>query len=225
MYTGAIVAGGRSTRFGDADKSVAELGGVPMIRRVADRLAGAGDPVPPGAERAAGGDPVVDDLVVNCRPDQRDAIAAALSGLPLSVRWALDAETDRGPMAGIGNACRVAPGEFAFVVACDTPFVDPAFVEALFADAADAAADAAIPRLSDRWLQTTHAVYRADAMAAACERALDRGDRKVLAAVEPLSVVRVDEATIRERTTEHTFTNVNTREELADAEAYLAEHV
>jgi len=225
MYTGAIVAGGRSTRFGDADKSVAELGGVPMIRRVADRLAGAGDPVPPGAERAAGGDPVVDDLVVNCRPDQRDAIAAALSGLPLSVRWALDAETDRGPMAGIGNACRVAPGEFAFVVACDTPFVDPAFVEALFADAADADADAAIPRLSDRWLQTTHAVYRADAMAAACERALDRGDRKVLAAVEALSVVRVDEATIREHTTEHTFTNVNTREELADAETYLAEHI
>lgn len=222
MHTGAIVAGGRSTRFGDADKSVADLGGVPMIRRVAERLAGTGDPVPPGAERAAGGDPVVDDLVVNCRPDQRDAIAAALGGLPLSVRWALDDEPDRGPMAGIGNACRAAPGEFVFVVACDTPFVDPAFVDALFADAADA--DAAIPRLSDRWLQTTHAVYRADAMAAACERALARGDRKVLAAVEALSVVHVDEATIRERTTEHTFTNVNTREELADAEAYLAEH-
>ncbi|OYR58350.1 molybdenum cofactor guanylyltransferase [Halorubrum halodurans] len=225
MPTGAIVAGGRSTRFGDADKSVAELAGVPMIRRVADRLAGADDPVPPGAARAGGGDPVVDDLVVNCRPDQREAIAEALDGYPLPVRWALDDEPDRGPLAGIRNACRAAPGEYAFVVACDVPFVDPSFAEALLADAADADADAAIPRLEDRWFQTTQAVYRADATAAACDRALARGDGKILAAVDELSVVRVEDATIRERTSEHTFTNVNTREEFEAAAARLAEHV
>lgn len=225
MPTGAIIAGGRSTRFGDADKSVAELGGVPMIRRVADRLAGADDPVPPGASRAGGGDPVVDDLVVNCRPDQREAIAEALDGCPLPVRWALDAEPDRGPLAGIRNACRAAPDEYALVVACDVPFVDPSFAATLFADAAAAGADAAIPRLDDRWFQTTQAVYRADATAAACDRALARGDGKVLAAVEELSVVRVDDATIRERTTEHTFTNVNTSEEFEAAAARLAEYV
>jgi molybdopterin-guanine dinucleotide biosynthesis protein A len=225
MPTGAIIAGGRSTRFGDADKSVAELAGVPMIRRVANRLAGADDPVPPGASRAAGGDPVVDDLVVNCRPDQREAIAEALDGYPLPIRWALDDEPDRGPLAGIRNACRAAPGEYAFVVACDVPFVDPSFAEALLADAADADADAAIPRLEDRWFQTTQAVYRADATAAACDRALARGDGKILAAVDELSVVRVEDAAIRERTSEHTFTNVNTREEFEAAAARLAEHV
>ncbi|MDZ5812907.1 molybdenum cofactor guanylyltransferase [Halorubrum sp. AD140] len=220
MTTGAIVAGGRSTRFGDRDKSVAELADTPMIRRVANRLAGTDDPVPPGATRAASGDPVVDDLVINCRPDQRDAIAAALDGVALPVRWALDDEPDLGPVAGIRNACRAAPSEYAVVVACDMPFVDPAFVATLREDAAGH--EAAVPQLDDRWLQTTQAVYRAEAMATACDRALARGDRKVLAPLEELDGVIVGDETIRLRTTARTFTNVNTREELAEAEAAIA---
>ena len=221
MTTGAIVAGGRSTRFGDVDKSVAELGGVPMIRRVANRLAGTDDPVPPGATRAAGGDPVVDDFVINCRPAQRDAIADALDGFELPVRWALDDEPDQGPVAGIRNVCRAAPDEYVVVVACDMPFVDPAFVETLVDDAAGH--EAAVPRLDDRWFQTTQAVYHADAMAAACDRALARGNRKILDPLDELDRVVVGDAAIRERTTERTFTNVNTREELAEAEAIVAD--
>ncbi|WP_193309252.1 molybdenum cofactor guanylyltransferase [Halorubrum halophilum] len=216
MTTGAILAGGRSTRFGDRDKAVAALAGVPLVRRVADRLVGADDPVPPGADRAAGGEPVVDELVVNCRPDQRAAIDAALDGLSVPRRWALDDEPDLGPVAGIGNACRTATGEYVAVVACDMPFVDPGFLAALAGDAAGR--DAAIPQLDDRWFQTTQAVYRAAPMAAACERALARGDRKILAPIADLEYAVVDDAAIRERTTDRTFTNVNTQEELAAAE-------
>jgi molybdopterin-guanine dinucleotide biosynthesis protein A len=221
VTTGAILAGGRSTRFGDGDKAVADLAGVPMIRRVADRLAGADDPVPPGATRAAGGDPIVDGLVVSCRPDQRASIAAALSGLPLPVTWALDDDPDLGPIAGIRNACRAAPSAYVAVVACDMPFVDPAFLASLRGDAAGR--EAAVPRLDDRWLQTTQAVYRADATAAACDRALARGDRKVVAPVAELDRVVVDDETVRSRTTERTFANVNTREELDEAEAAIAD--
>jgi len=221
VTTGAIVAGGHSTRFGDRDKSVAELAGVPMIRRVADRLAGADDPVPPGAARAASGDPVVDDLVISCRPDQREAIAAALDGLPLPVTWALDEEPDLGPVAGIRNACRAAASEYVAVVACDMPFVDPAFLASVREDAAGR--EAAVPQLDDRWFQTTQAVYRAEAMAAACDRALARGDRKVVAPLAELDRVVVGDETIRSRTTARTFTNVNTREEFADAAAAIAE--
>jgi molybdopterin-guanine dinucleotide biosynthesis protein A len=220
VTTGAILAGGRSTRFGDRDKAVAELAGVPMIRRVADRLAGTDDPVPPGATRAASGDPVVDEIVINCRPDQREAIGAALAGLPLPVTWAVDDEPDLGPTAGIRNACRAAPSEYVAVVACDMPFVDPGFLASLREDAAGR--EAAVPRLDDRWLQTTQAAYRADAMAAACDRALARGDRKVLAPLEELDRVVVGDETIRSRTTERTFTNVNTREELNEAAAAIA---
>ena len=43
MGAGVIVAGGRSTRFGERDKAVADLAGTPMIRRVVDRIAGVTD--------------------------------------------------------------------------------------------------------------------------------------------------------------------------------------
>jgi molybdopterin-guanine dinucleotide biosynthesis protein A len=218
VTTGAILAGGRSTRFGDADKTVAPVAGVPMIRRVADRLAGADDPVPPSADRAGGGDPAVDELVVNCRPDQREAIAAALSGVPLPVRWAPDEEPDLGPLAGIRNACRAATDPYAAVVACDMPFADPSFLAALRETAAEPGVEAAVPRLDDRWYQTTQAVYATEPAADACDRALDRGERKVLAMLEQLNEAVVDDDAIRSLTTDRTFTNVNTRSELAEAE-------
>jgi len=221
MTSGTILAGGRSTRFEDVDKSVAELGGVPLIRRVANRLAGTDDSISPGAARASGGDPVVDELVINCRPDQRDAIATALDGVPLPVRWAFDDTSDLGPVAGIRNACRVASNEYAVVVACDMPFVDPAFLASLIDDAAGR--EAAIPRLDDKWFQTTQAVYHANAMETACDRALVRGDRKLLAPLDELDRVIVDDNTVRDRTSKRTFLNVNTREELATAEAILAD--
>ncbi|WP_424016003.1 molybdenum cofactor guanylyltransferase [Halorubrum xinjiangense] len=229
MTTGAILAGGRSTRFGDADKAVAPIADVPMIRRVADRLAGTDDPVPPGAGRASGGDPVVDELVVNCRPDQREAIERALSGVPLPVRWALDEEPDLGPLAGIRNACRAASEPYAAVVACDMPFVDPTFLAAVREkaaepgfEAAEEAAEAVVPRLDDRWYQTTQAVYATEPAAAACDRALDRGDRKVLAMVDQLEAVVVDDEAIQSLTTERTFTNVNTQSELDEAKRAVA---
>jgi molybdopterin-guanine dinucleotide biosynthesis protein A len=200
MRSAVIVAGGRSTRFGDRDKAVADLGGVPMIRRVAERLA-----------------ETCDRFVVNCRADQRDAIETAMAGLDPTV--ALDTDPDRGPVAGIARGLRAVDAEYAAVVACDMPFVDPAFLASLRADAAGR--DAAVPRLDDRWFQTTQAVYRAEAMAAACDRALANGERKILAPLERLDRVVVGDETIRSRTTERTFENVNTTEEFAAAAAAI----
>jgi molybdopterin-guanine dinucleotide biosynthesis protein A len=201
MRSAVIVAGGRSTRFGDADKAVADLAGVPMIRRVADRL-----------------EPVVDELVVNCRTDQREAIETALADFPLPVSFALDPETDEGPMAGIGTGLAACAGEYAVVVACDMPFVDAAVVKYLFGRAESEDVDAAVPKLEDGWYQTTQAVYRADAMAAACEAALANGDRKILAPLEELAWVVVDEAAVAEHGDLGTFENLNTREEFEAAQ-------
>ncbi|NIS29235.1 MAG: NTP transferase domain-containing protein, partial [Actinobacteria bacterium] len=160
----------RSTRFGDADKAVAELGGVPMIRRVADRLLEA-----------------VDELVVNGRPDQRAAVEAALEGL--DARYAPDPEPDQGPMVGIRTGLAAADAEYAAVVACDMPFVEPALLEHLF-ERADGR-DAAVPRVGDGWYQTTQAVYRADAMVAGCDRAIERGEGRIVAAFDGLDVAAV----------------------------------
>jgi molybdopterin-guanine dinucleotide biosynthesis protein A len=196
MRAGVILAGGRSTRFGNADKAVAPLAGTPMIRRVADRLVD-----------------VVDALVVNCREDQRPAIEEALEGYPLEVRYAPDPTPDEGPMSGIRTGLReaeAAGAEYAAVVACDMPFVDPQFVEELFERARGT--DAAVPRPGE-WFQTTQAVYRVESMAAACEEALAAGEVKIIAPLFELDYVVLEDAP------EDTFRNVNTQAELADAEA------
>ena len=218
MRSVVIIAGGRSTRFGDADKAVAPLAGVPMVRRVADRLSAA-----------------VDEVVVNCRPDQREAIEDAFEQFPLPVDFALDAEPDQGPMAGIRDGLRGASGEHAFVVACDMPFVDPQTASYLFdrcdgevnppADAEDVGEppfDAAVPRLGDGWYQTTQAVYRPEPMADACDAALERGDRKILAPLEDLTYAVAGEAELEERVDLSTFDNINTQEEFEAAEKRLS---
>lgn len=198
MYTGVVIAGGRSTRFGDEDKAVADLAGTPMIRRVADRIA-----------------PVVDALVVNCRGEQVPPITEALDEYEHDVTFAVDDQPDRGPMAGIMTGLRAVPTEYAFVVACDMPYVDPKLVSHLFDRAAGR--DAAVPRLDDRWFQTTHAVYRADAMADACEAALARGERKIIEPLFELDYVVVGEDEVVEYGSVDAFENVNTRADLEAA--------
>ncbi|PSP28308.1 molybdenum cofactor guanylyltransferase [Halobacteriales archaeon QH_2_65_14] len=198
MRSGVILAGGRSTRFGEGDKAVADLAGTPMIRRVADRLRN-----------------VVDDLVVNCRPEQTPALRNAMAGYPLDVGYAEDETPDRGPVAGIRNGLAVAGGEYSLVVACDMPFVDPALVDHLFDRAASH--DAAVPRLDDGWFQTTQAVYRTVAMRRACDVALDRGDRRIVAPLEDLDYVVVEGDEIETVASTESFENVNSREDLQTA--------
>ena len=197
MRAGVIVAGGRSTRFGDRDKAVAALAGTPLVRRVANRLGR-----------------VVDELVVNCRPDQRRAIDAALGGLDPAPTFAEDTEPDRGPMAGLMTGLRAVETEYAAVVACDMPFVDPDFLGYLFERAAGH--DAAVPRPGE-WFQPTQAVYRAEPMAAACAAALQRGEGRIVAPLEDLDYVVVGPGAVEEHATADTFENLNTRAEFEAA--------
>lgn len=198
MPEAVVLAGGRSTRFGHGDKATADLAGTPMIRRVGDRLAD-----------------VTDRLVVNCRADQVVAIEEALASHPNPVAIAEDLDPDQGPMAGIRTGLSEVEGEYAFVAACDMPFIEPALVTHLFERATGY--DAAVPRVGDGWFQTTHAVYRAESMAGACQRALEAGERKVIAPLEYLDYTVIDENEVLEHASLSTFENLNTREEFERA--------
>lgn len=198
MPAAVIIAGGRSTRFGEEDKAVAELAGVPMIRRVADRLTD-----------------VISELVVNCREDQTNAIRRAMEGYPHPVTIAEDEDPDEGPMAGIRTGLRAVEQEYAFVGACDMPFVDSSLVSYLFERAVGH--DAAVPKLADGWYQTTHAVYRARPMADACDDALVAGNHKIIDPLFELDYVIVDDDAIRAHGGAESFENCNTREEFAAA--------
>jgi molybdopterin-guanine dinucleotide biosynthesis protein A len=201
MAAGVVVAGGRSTRFGDRDKALAELAGTPMLRRVADRLA-----------------PAVNALVVNCRETQRPGVEAAVEGYPHPVTVAVDHEPDRGPVGGLARGLAAVDSEYAMVAACDVPFLDPDLAVHLLGVARGS--DAAVPR-PDEWYEPLHAAYRAEPAAAACEAALSDGDARAIAPLDRLDWVAVgpDELAAFD---DRSFESVDTRAAFAAAEAELS---
>ena len=161
--SGVILAGGRSTRFAGADKALVEIAGTPMVRRVADRLG-----------------TVVDEVIVNCRTEQREAVRAAIDGCSTPTRIALDDHPDEGPVAGMYSGLAAADGDLVAVLACDMPAVVPSFVDALFSvatgdrrlDSPSVPAagptppddsppyDAVVPISPEGWYEPLQAVYR-----------------------------------------------------------------
>ena len=92
--SGAILAGGRATRFGGRDKGALVVGGKTIRERQLDALGAVADDVMlVGGVDAGGG------------------------------RYVPDAFPEGGPMVGVLSALRSARHDWTIVVACDMPFV------------------------------------------------------------------------------------------------------
>jgi len=171
--TGVVVAGGRSTRFGDREKALAEAAGEPMLRRVVSTLAA-----------------ICDDVVVNCRPDQQAAFAATLTGVDTTVRFAPDDRPDEGPLAGLLTGLAAVDSEYAVVLGCDMPLADPAALTALLDRTRTADADVVVPT-TDGGPEPLHAVYRVGPTRTAARATMDDGKRSLRALLDRLAVARV----------------------------------
>jgi molybdopterin-guanine dinucleotide biosynthesis protein A len=202
---GVVLAGGYATRFGDRDKAVADLAGVPMVRRTVDHVARPTDAV-----------------VVNCRREQVPALRDSLAGRD-DVVLAPDPTPDRGPLAGIATGLAALDTEavaYAAVVACDMPLVDPTLLDYLFDRAAGH--DAALVRTDDGWFQPTQAVYRVEAIRAACADALDGSDPRILTVLDDLDAAVIDETEVESVASMRSLTDVNTVADLETAAELLA---
>jgi molybdopterin-guanine dinucleotide biosynthesis protein A len=184
--TGVIQAGGKSTRMGGRPKALLELGGRRIIERVADAVK-----------------PAVDDLlIVTNTPD-----LYAFLGLPMVA----DAYPDHGSLGGIYSGLRASPGDAAFTVACDMPFLHPDVVRLVVERAGSG--DVVIPRVGEQ-LETLHAAY-AKSCLGAIEARLVAGRLKIVEFFERVSVVEIAEREVaRYRDPAIVFMNVNTPEEL-----------
>jgi len=198
--SGVIVAGGRSVRMGGTEKTVVEIAGVPLVRRVAERLLQA-----------------TDKLVVNCRTDQREAIDDALDGL--DPRFAIDETPDRGPVAGIKTGLEATDTEYAAVVATDMPFLHPPLVSYLFERARGY--DAAVPRPSD-WFEPLHSVYKVAPMVEACRRTLRKEDPRIIEPLSSLDRVVIDREELLEHGSLDSFESIDTPDDVQWAESRLA---
>lgn len=186
--------------MGGIEKTVVELAGVPLVRRVADRLLDA-----------------TDVLIVNCRADQRDRIADALDGL--NPRFSLDETPDRGPVAGIETGLRAVETEYAAVVASDMPFLDPDLLSYLFERAEGH--DAAVPRPGE-WFEPLHAVYKPDPAIRACERALQEENPRIIEPLSTLDRVIVTREELLAHGSLDSFESIDTPEDLEWAESRLS---
>ncbi len=193
--TGVIQAGGKSTRMGGQPKALMELGGRRIIDRVADVVRG-----------------VTDDLLIVTNTPELYA-SLALPMVP-------DVFPDHGSLGGIYSGLRAAPGDAAFTVACDMPFLTPE-VARLVIDRA-ALADVVLPTSSGGRLETLHACY-AKSCLGPMESKLRQGQLRIAGFFDEVRVLAIPEDEVaRFRDPELIFMNVNTPEELARARELLA---
>jgi molybdopterin-guanine dinucleotide biosynthesis protein A len=187
--TGVIQAGGKSTRMGGRPKALMELGGRRIIDRVVEVLRGV----------------TRDVLLVTNTPE-----LYATLGLPMVP----DVFPDHGSLGGIYSGLKAAPGDAAFTVACDMPFLMPE-VARLVIDRAGLA-DVVVPKIAEQF-ETLHACY-AKACLAPMESRLREGRLKIVGFFDEVRVLTIAEAEVaRFRAPELVFMNVNTPEELARA--------
>lgn len=201
-----ILAGGQSSRFGPDDKALARLAGKTVIDHVIDRLA---PQIGPIAVNVTLG-PVVDHIA-DTRPD--------VVQLPEPHAW-----NDRGPQAGVRAAMQWAVSEGSgrvLTVPCDTPFLPPDLAARLTA-AYDADGGYAATAVQSKWCHWAVTLWDAT---------LDFDINK-LWRDEPLSNALFNLADLFQST--HVafddltmdgvdpFFNINTQEDLAVAERWLA---
>jgi molybdopterin-guanine dinucleotide biosynthesis protein A len=130
--SGVILAGGQSSRMGQ-DKALLEIGGKPLIRRLADLLL-----------------VLSDDVVISTNADEHYAF--------LNLPAVADVFPGQGPMAGIHAAMARTPRPLLLVLACDMPRVHLGLLRHIL-DAVEGY-DAAVPATANRGIHPLCAVYR-----------------------------------------------------------------
>jgi len=195
--TGVILAGGGATRFGGRPKGVERVGGVRIIDRVAQVL-----------------QPVTDELLLIAND------TGASTWCP-GLRVGSDVLQNVGSIAGI-HAALVHAGGPVLLVAWDMPFVPTGLLQDL-RDLGDVA-DAVVPESDSRRGLEPLCAWYSQACVPAIERAVARGDRRVVAFFDEVRLLRMPASEVaRHGDPERIFMNVNTAEELSAAEARAAD--
>lgn len=194
-----VLAGGTSKRMGK-DKTLLQVKGVPMIKRVIDAALKVSNEV----------------IVVTANKRKSKQLSKIIGG---DVTIVEDEERGWGPLMGMLTGCKRACAEYVAIVPCDAPFLNPKILIELFKRAEGH--DAAIPRWPNGYLEPLHSVYRRRVILNAAQELIKKGSRSILRLIESLKdvvYVSVEELKfIDERLL--TFFNVNTPRDLLMAEA------
>lgn len=184
-----ILAGGASQRMGQ-DKALLELGGAPMVTRMA-RLA----------------QPYVASVAIVAPPERYAQLGLNI----LPDRW-----PSAGPLGGIATALGATSAEWNLILGCDLPYLTPEWVAWLISHALKSPAHALVPE-SERGLEPLAAMYHQNC-AATLTAAVERGVRRVTEGLSEILFERVSMSEWRKLDPMDTlFENMNTPEDYAEA--------
>jgi molybdopterin-guanine dinucleotide biosynthesis protein A len=191
MWTAAILAGGSGRRMGGVDKSALPIGTQTIIGRQLDVLR----TVTPHILLVGGSGPVE-------------------GAVRVADRW-----PGTGALGGLATALEDAPSNPVVVLACDMPFITPAFLTALIE--ATSGVDAAIPRDEHGW-HPLCACYQRTVARTVADR-LDQGVRRVLDGLAGLRIRELGPDALAPFNPDETLLmNVNTPDDYAAARRYAA---
>ncbi len=193
QITGAILAGGRGARMGEADKGLQLLHGKPLVSHVLARLA-----------------PQVGAVMINAN---RNIVAYEAFGVPVLPDEVQDFS---GPLAGIQVALRHCSTRYLATSPCDTPFMPIDLVAALGEGLTAHDADIAVAVTGTCDQKMSHPVFclLEVSLLENLNRYIAGGGRKVKAWQETLKVAEVHFAH------EPAFENINTPADLQKFNAF-----
>ncbi|MEO8162421.1 MAG: molybdenum cofactor guanylyltransferase [Ilumatobacteraceae bacterium] len=163
--TGAVLAGGKSLRFG-SNKAIFEINGKAMARVISDKMREAG---------------ILDVLLVGGSPEVADT---------LGLSFVADEYPNEGPLGGLITALHNVSTDFLCVLPCDVPRINSIRIRQLgFIVTSNSLHDVGVLATTrEHWLCSS---WRVRTCLPELERKFADGERAVHRAVNSLSIARV----------------------------------
>ena len=192
MLTISIQAGGESRRMGQ-DKALISFLGQPLIQRIARRML-----------------PIADEMIVTANQPE----AYRFLELPIFP----DIRIGQGALGGLYTALASASQPLVAVIACDMPFANPELIKQQARLLETEGTDVVIPRMPNGF-EPLHAVYRRATCLPVIEWALNNQQLKLISWFSKVKVRSLSPEECRISDPGNlAFTNVNTPEQLTEAE-------
>lgn len=186
----------------NGDKGLKELGGEILVNRIIRRVNERVDEV----------------LIVVGSEEQKEAYFGIVDE---DVTLLVDLYSDGSPLVGAITGLKHAKGEYAFMAACDMPFISDDVVEFLFKEAEGY--DGAVFQWPNEWIEPLLAVYR---VKPSLEKALElygAGDlrvRRILQNLPDVKMIPMDDLKAMDADL-HSLFDADTEEALLEAERIL----
>ena len=192
-YSGIILAGGKSSRLG-VDKAFLKIGSKPIVVRAMEAMVG-----------------LCDEIVISANDPE------PYTGMP--VRVVEDIVPGGGSLVGLYSSLSSLKNEYAFVAACDMPFLSTVFIKRMMEAAAGY--DALVP-VYKGYMEPLHAVYSRRCLGAIKKR-IDEGQRRMRSFYGDINIGYLDEDEVKKFSPDGlVFFNINTGDDVEKAKTIAA---